>query len=169
MLSWRESEVLALTCSHHCVLLINKDTGRWGQASILMFLHLGSCTALKKVWYLRKEAKKTQQQSFQNPSRCQTPDHGEHNLLWNLALPSFLHWQRNVCWLGWKKNIPKISLFISHGLGGIKVLTPGAGNCKHALIADTITLQVTESVLLFLSFSCLWWGLTPSPVFPHYS
>lgn len=106
---------------------------------------------------------------FQNPSRCQTPDHGENNLLLNSALPSFLHWQWNVCWLGWKKNFPKISLFISHGLGGIKVLTPSAVNCKHVLIVDTITLQVTESVWLFLPFSCLWWGPTSSPVFISYS
>lgn len=71
--------------------------------------------------------------------------------------------------IGVKEEFPKITLFISHGLGGIKVLTPGAGTCKHVLIVDRVTLQVTESVWLFLPFSCLWWGPTSSPVFISYS
>lgn len=168
MLSWRESEVLALTCSHHCVLLINKDTGRWGQASILMFLHLGSYTALKKSMIFKKRSKKDPaifSESKQMPDS--RPRWAQFALEFGPALFSSL--ATECLLIGLKEEVPKISLFISHGLGGIKVLTPGAGNCKHALIADTITLQVTESVLFFLPFSCLWWGLTPSPVFPHYS
>lgn len=143
---------LALTCICQCVLWINKDTGHLRQASIIMCHTSWKLHSSETSMTFNKSSKK---ESIIFSESKQMPDSRPHweQFAFGFGPALFSSFAMECLLIGLKEEFSKMFLFISHGLGGIKVLTPRAVNCKHVLIVDTITLQVTKSVVIS---SILW-------------